>query len=63
MAPLAVAFLIVMGFAADDVYMLAGMIAGGILGLIVGLNIMFRILRLYRAVINDGNDIIEDAGE
>lgn len=63
MAPLAVAFLIVMGFAADDVYMLAGMLAGGILGLIVGLNIMFRILKLYRDVINDGNDIIEDAGE
>lgn len=58
--PIAVLFLIAMALSANDISFVYGMITGAVVGLIVGIRMLVKVLGMYRSLINDSKDLLED---
>lgn len=56
--PLAIGFVIAAGLSAPDSFVLAGMIVGGVIGLIIGFRKWLDMMRAYRRIIDDSNDLL-----
>lgn len=61
--PVALLFLTTMALSANDKFFIYGMITGAVAGVIAGSRILIKMLGMYRSLINDSRDLVDDCQE
>lgn len=60
MLVMAIGFVVSFGFAMTDPFFVGGMVVGGLIGGAIGLSSWLKMMRIYKDLINDGQDIVAE---